>query len=59
MTVVYSADVPTKSADILSSTTLVELLKKDAAAMEEMKRRLVPTYVQPQRPIGMGMAIVV
>ena len=26
--------------------------------MEEMKVKLGPAYVQPQRPIGMGMAIV-
>ena len=58
MTVVYTVDVPAKTADILSSATLVVLLKKDAAAMEEMKRRLGPIYVQTQRPIGMGMVIV-
>jgi hypothetical protein len=58
MTTVYTVDVPTKTANILSSATLVVLLKKDAAAMEVMTRKLGPTNVQPQRPIGMGMAIV-
>jgi hypothetical protein len=57
MTGVYTADVPTKMADILSFATLVVLLKKDATTMEEMKERLGPAYVQPQRPIGMEMAI--
>ena len=57
MTVVYTADVASKTADILSSATLVILLKKNAEAMEQMKQRLGPTYVQPQRPIGIGMAI--
>jgi hypothetical protein len=58
MTDVYTADVLSKTADILSSATLVILLKKDATAMEQLKRRLGPTYVHLQRPIGMGMAIV-
>ena len=50
--VVYSGDVLSKTAYILSSATLIVLLKKDARAMEEMKVRLGPTYVQPQHPIG-------
>ena len=54
----YSAEIPGKTAAILSSAALIILLKKNAAAMEEMKARLGPTYVQPQRPIGMGTAIV-
>jgi hypothetical protein len=58
VTVVYMADVPTKMAVILSSATLVVLLKMDAADMEGMKRRLGPAYVQTRRPIAMGMAIV-
>jgi len=58
MTVVYTADVPTKTAEILSFATLVILLTKDAAAMEEMKTRLGLAYVKPQIPIGMGMTLV-
>jgi hypothetical protein len=34
------------------------LLKKDAATMEELKRRQGAAYVQPQRKIGMDMAII-
>jgi hypothetical protein len=45
MPAIYTADVPTKTACILSSATIVILLKKDAAAMEEMKARLGPAYV--------------
>jgi hypothetical protein len=55
--VVYSGDVLGKTADVLSSATLIILLKKDAPAMEEVKARLGPAYVKPQRPIGMGTAI--
>jgi len=40
MAVVFTADVPTKTVDILSSATVLVLLKKEAAAMEERKRRL-------------------
>ncbi len=58
MTVVYSGDVLDKTADILSSATLIILLEKDAATMEAEMARLGPAYVQPQLPIGMGTAIV-
>jgi len=37
MTVVVSGDVPTKTVDIMSSTTLIVLLKKDATAIEALK----------------------
>jgi len=37
LTAVVAGDVPQKTADILSSVTLVGLLKKDAAVMEALK----------------------
>jgi hypothetical protein len=53
-----SSDVPHKTADILSSAMLIVLLKKDAATMETLKQHNGDAYLQPQRPIGMGTAIV-
>ncbi len=44
--------------NLLSSATLVILLKKDAETMEEMKRVLGNAYVQPHRPLGMGSSLV-
>ena len=38
----------------ISSATLVVLLKKDAETMAAMKQAQGPTYLQPQRPLGMG-----
>jgi hypothetical protein len=38
MSIVIAADVPSKRRNIVSSITLVVLLKKDATSMEEMKR---------------------
>jgi hypothetical protein len=58
LTAVVTGDVPQKTADILFSATLVILLKKDAAAMEELKRKQGEAYQQPQRPTGMGTALV-
>ncbi len=37
-----------------SATLLVVLLKKDAETMADMKQAQGPTYLQPQRPLGMG-----
>ena len=53
-----AGDVPQKTADILSSATLIVLIKKDAAAMEALKLQQGEAYRQPQRPIGMGTALV-
>jgi len=58
LTAVVAGDVPQKTSDILSSATLIVLLKKDAAAMEAMKLTQAATYLQPQRPMGMGTVIV-
>ena len=58
MTAVINADGLPKIADIFSSATPAVLLKKDAATMEELKRRQGAPFVQPQRPIGMNMPIV-
>ena len=58
LTAIVAGDVPKKTADILSSATLIILLKKDAAAMEAMKQQMGAAYKQPQRPIGMGTALV-
>ena len=51
-------DVPQKTGDILSSATLVGLLKKDAEQMQALKDKQGEVYLQPQRPIGMGTALV-
>jgi hypothetical protein len=39
LTAVVTGDVLQKTADILSSATLVILMKKDAATMEELKQK--------------------
>lgn len=57
LTAVITGDVPQKAADFLSSSTLIILLKKDAATMEALKQAQGDAYLQPQRPIGMGTAI--
>jgi len=38
LTAVVAGDVPQKTADILSSATLIVLLKKDAATIEALKQ---------------------
>ena len=47
MTTVIREDVFTKIADLLSSTTLVIILKKDADTMVAMKEALSENYMQP------------
>ena len=54
---VVTGDVPQKTADFLSSSTLIILLKKDAASMEALKQAEKEAYLQPQRPIGMGTTV--
>jgi hypothetical protein len=54
LTTVVTGDVPKKTTDILSSTTLIILLRKDVATMEALKQEHGEAYMQPQRPIGMG-----
>ena len=58
MTVIIKGDVSNKIADLLSSESLVFLLKKDAATMAEMKLAHGEMYLQPQRPLGMGSTLV-
>jgi len=58
LTTVVAGDVPKKTTDIMSSTTLIILLKKDAEAMAELKLKQGASYLQPQRPIGMGTTLV-
>ncbi len=58
MTVIVKGDVSQKIAGLLSSATLVILLKKDAETMEEMKRTPGDTYIQPQQPLGVGSSLV-
>ena len=48
---VVVGDVPQKTIDILSSASLIVLLKKDAAAMEALNQQQGAAYRQPQRPI--------
>ena len=52
MTTIGKGDISNKIADLLSSSTLVILLKKDAETMAAMKEALGAAYVQPQRLIG-------
>ncbi len=60
MTAVVPAkgDVPAKAIDIVSYATLIVMLKKDQAAMDELKKQQGLDYRQPQRPIGTGTAVV-
>jgi hypothetical protein len=58
LTAIVAGDVPQKTVDILSSATLIVLLKKDAATMESLKQQQGEAYRQPQRPIEMGTTLV-
>ena len=58
MTTVIKEDVSKKIANLLSSTTLVILLKKDAETMTAMNEALGTNYFQPQRPLGMCSSLV-
>jgi len=57
LTAVVTRDVPQKTTDFLSSSTLIILLKKDAASMEALKLAEGEAYMQPQRSIGMGTTV--
>jgi len=50
-------DVTDITCDLLSSATLVVLLKKTDEEMEALKHRQGPLYNHPQRPLGMGNTI--
>ncbi len=52
-----SGDGTDNTCDLLSSATLVVLLKKSEEEMEALKLRQGPLYKQPQRPLGMGSTI--
>ncbi len=52
-----AGDVTDDTCDLLSSPTLVVLLKKTYEEMEALKLRQGPLYTQPQRPLGMGSTI--
>ena len=58
MTNIVKGDVCKKIADLLSSVTLVILLKKDAETMVAIKKALGADYVQPQRSLGMDSILV-
>ncbi len=58
LTAVVARDVLQKTADILYSANFIVLLKKDATTMEALKLKQGAACLQPQRPIGMGTAIV-
>ena len=58
LTAVVTGDVPKKTMDILSLATLIILLKNNAKAMAELKLKQGAAYLQSQRPIGMGTALV-
>jgi hypothetical protein len=57
LTAVVTGDVPQKTTDFLSSSTLIILLKKDATSMEALKLAQGEAYLQPQRLIGMGTTV--
>ena len=57
-TIVIRRDVSNKITDLLSSETLVILLKKDADTMAVMKEALGVDYLRTQRPLGMGSTLV-
>ena len=52
-----SGDVSDATCDLLSSATLVVLLKKTDAEMEALKENQGAEYRHPQRPLGIGSAI--
>jgi hypothetical protein len=58
MTTIIEGDVSNKIAVLLSSATLVIILKKDAKTMAAMKEELGVAYVQPHRSLGMGSTLV-
>jgi hypothetical protein len=58
MAVIVNGGVSQKIAYLLSSATLVILLKKDAETMEEMELVLRDAYVLPHRSKGMGFSLV-
>ena len=49
-----SGNVTDATCDLLSSGTLVILLKKTKEEMAAMHAALGEAYLQPQRPLGMG-----
>ncbi len=58
MTTLVTGVVSDKIADLLSSATMVILLKKDEETMAAMKATLGDAYIQPQRPLGMDSTLV-
>ena len=52
-----AGDVTDDTCDLLSSATLVVLLKKTDEEMAALKVKQGPLYKQPQRPLGMGSTI--
>jgi hypothetical protein len=59
MHAIVKGDVPDNTADILSSATLIVLLKKDAGTtMATLNQHQGSDYLQPQRPVRMGMPFV-
>jgi hypothetical protein len=58
MTILIKGDASDKIADLLSSATLVVLLKKDAKTMAHLKQLQGDAYLQHQRPLGIGSTLV-
>jgi hypothetical protein len=58
MTMRVKGDVSNTTTYLMSSATLVVLLKKDAETMAEMKRTHGDEYLQPQRTLGMGSTLI-
>ncbi len=58
MTTLNKGDVSDKIADLLSSATLMVLLKKDAETMAHLRRLQGDAYLHPQRFLGMGSKLV-
>ena len=55
--VLAASDGTDNTSDLLSSTTLVVLLKKLEAEMEALRRKQGPAYRETQRPLGMGSTV--
>jgi hypothetical protein len=58
MTTLVKGEVSNKIADLMSSTTMVVLLKTNLEAMAKLKWIKGEAYLHPQRPLGMGSTLV-
>ena len=52
-----AGDITDATCDLISSTTLVVMLKKSEEEMQALREKQGPTYKQPRRPLGMDITI--